>query len=82
MGRKSLATEDQAEYLKSFLDEVPKAKEVLGELKQLYTRAALGFLKRWPPKPIITGDPMNPEVPDQEAINQVYKVCAFFRRTT
>ena len=78
MGRRSLATKEQGEYLSSFLEEVPKAKAIVGELKRLYTKAALGFLERWPPKPIITGDPTNPEVPDQEAINQVHRVGAFF----
>ena len=51
MGRRSWATPEQLNYLKSFVHLLPQAKGTTG-LNMLYMQVYDGFLKRWAPEPM------------------------------
>ena len=86
MGRNTWATDDQVEFLNSYLDDIPKARSTNGGLTQLYARAARDFLQKWEPQPITTAKLLppdefqSPEELKKEAIERLNRVCALFQR--
>jgi hypothetical protein len=60
MGRRTWATPDQLEYLKSWLPLLPRAKKTTG-LRTVYLQAYEGFLMKWQPDPIVPVPGTSPE---------------------
>lgn len=79
MGRPSWATADQVEFLKSFLDDLPRAKKMPGGLTQLYADITQKFLEKWVPEPIsVTDERLSLEVLEQRATERARNVRVSF----
>ena len=59
MGRRSWATPEQLEFLKTFIPLLPRAKGTTG-LKTLYAQVHEGFLEKWPNLEPVLPEPGSP----------------------
>ena len=77
MGRHSWATPEQLEYLNSFVQLLPQAKEATG-LGKLYAQVYDSFLKRWDPEPVALkpGTSLSPEELEASAKARLQDVSA------
>jgi hypothetical protein len=75
MGRRSWATPEQLEYLKSFIPLLQQAKGTTG-LMTLYGQVSDGFQMKWTPEPIVPkpNTSLSPEQLAAEAKKRLEKV--------